>query len=135
MLLESKQERFLAKRVAIFALILIIIDLIFIKVKWFALCGLVIGSLLSILKLASYAMVFTKIIFSQAGDNKNKFGAVKTLLNFVINQIIVILALFISIKVNLWLFIGFAAGVLLVPFVIMVNILSEALKITHNNFE
>jgi len=135
MILESKLEKFLAKRVVIYTLILIVMDFIILKNKWVSLIGLIIGAALSILKFSSYAMVFSKVISPIAGDKQYKHGAIKMTGNFIINQAIVILVLFISMLVSSWLFFGIATGILLVPFVIMVNIFTEALQITHNNYE
>lgn len=134
-MLKSKLERFLAKRVLFIFLILSINCVVFINQRWFALAGLAIGGAFSILKLGSYVWIFSKIISPDTGNEPLKHGVSKSVINFVINQIIAIVVLFVSLKINQWFFIGTVAGILLIPFVILINSFTEALRITHNNFE
>lgn len=134
-MLKSKLEKFLAKRVLFIFCVLTIYSVVFIGQRWFALAGLAIGGLFSILKLGSYVWIFSKIISPAIGNEPLKHGIGKSVINFVVNQIIVLLVLFISLKINQWFFIGAVAGILLVPAAIMINSFTEALRITNNNFE
>jgi hypothetical protein len=134
-LLKSKLEKFLAKRVLFIFVVLTIYIMVCIRQKWFAFAGLAIGASLSILKLSSYVYIFSKIISPENANESFKHGASKSVINFVLNQIIVLIVLFVSLKFNQWFFIGIVAGILLIPLAIVINSFTEALRITHNNFE
>jgi hypothetical protein len=134
-LLKSKLEQFIAKRVLIFFIVLAILDIVFINKRWFVLIGLMLGGVLSILKFGSYAMFFEKLIVSVSSNHKKNHGAGSGIIVFVLNQLILIPVMFITMKINYLLFEGFVSGVLLVPFVLLVNCITEVIRITHNNFE
>ncbi len=126
---------FLVKRVLMVTIMLVLIDLIFLSQRWFVLLGILVGSVLSIFKLDSYVLVFAKVISQSEGGGQYKYGTAKSVLNFIVNQIVVLVLLIITYKMSLWLFAGFVTGILSAPIVIMINGFTEAIKITHNNFE
>lgn len=139
-MLKNKLANFVAKRVLICSVILSIIILVWLGQKWFALAGLLLGSALSIIKFGSYTWLFERILSAAANNSiatgsKRKSSARLSMLGFLANQIIVFPVLFAAYFLNQWFFAGITAGVLLVPFVIIVNCITEALKITSNNFE
>jgi len=134
-LLKSKLEKFVAKRVLIFFVILAILDMVLIKEKWLVLSGLLIGGAFSVFRFGSYSMLFTNLLTPTSDGNTKKHAALKSTLIFILNQSILLLLLFLAMKISSWYFAGIVAGILLVPFVLLVNGITEALSITHNNFE
>ena len=133
-MLKTKLERFIAKRVLIYFIILTIIILVFLKQKWYIQTGLIIGCAFSVIRFGSFVMLFTKIIVGPDSSTK-KFTAVKSVLVFFINQLILVSLLFLAYKYDSWFFIGFVASIFLIPFILIINGLTEVTKITHNNFE
>jgi hypothetical protein len=129
--LKGSIEKFIAKRVLIVLILLSILDIIFIKNRWIALAGLFFGALLGMIKLSSMASAITKTL----AQGIPSIAAKKSVFRFGINQIVAVLILIILKKIHLWLFIGAASGMLLIPFIITVNCLTEGFGITHNKFE
>ena len=111
------------------------LDIVFMSRKWYILGGLLLGGAWGIFKFGSYAFIFRKLFTSKSGNGQEKHAGINSVAIFVINQLLLLPLLFISLKFDLWFFYGVAAGILLVPFVILFNIITETLKITHNNFE
>jgi hypothetical protein len=134
-LLKTKLEKFVAKRSLIFFILLAILDIVFIHRRWFLLTGLLLGGILSNLKFSSYALVFSKMIAYNNGNSQHRYGTGKSIIYFIMNQLLILPVLFLALKFNLWFFIGVVAGILLVPLVLFINCITEPLKITHNNFE
>lgn len=134
-MLKNKLAKFVAKRVLICCIILSIIVVVVFEKRWYLLVGLLFGSLVSLAKLGSYAWVFGRIISANAGVTLKKTGASKSILVFAINQILLLPILYIAYKFSIWSFAGFITGILLVPFVIMINSVTEAIGVTKNNFE
>lgn len=134
-MLNTKLERFIAKRSLIFFVILAILDIVLFKNRWYVLIGLLIGGIFSISKFSSYSLVFSRIIASESRNSHNSHAVRNSLIVFFINQIILLPLLFVAMKFNQWFFIGIVAGILLAPLVLFVNSITEPLKITHNNFE
>lgn len=134
-MLKNKLVNFIAKRVLICSILLSIIVLIWLEHKWYTLAGLLLGSVFSVMKFGSYTWIFKRIV-SDAESSLRKAKPVKrSMLGFLANQIIVFPLLLAAYYLNQWFFIGVVAGVLLVPLVLMINCVTEALKITRNNFE
>lgn len=134
-MLKSKLEIFVAKRVLIFFIILSIFDIVLLDKRWLVLLGLFPGSLLCTLRFSSNALLFKELLSSAADYGEYRHAGLKTVIFFIINQIILVFLMFVFYKISLWAFAGFTAGLVLVPFVLMLNGITEALKITHNNFE
>lgn len=132
---KSKLEKFILKRALIVFIILTIIDIVFINGKWFAFCGLLIGGLLSILKFSSYAWVFAKIITPEPENTQKKYSAGNAVIVFILNQVLLLPLMLVTLKINLMLFAGFVAGILLVHLILLMNCITEGLRITHNHFE
>ena len=130
-MLSSRLEKFIAKRVLIFFIVLAILVVVFFSHRFFILAGLTVGGVFSILRLNSLTAAFSRILL----QNVDK-GAVRIVVTrFVINSVIAIVLLAASLNFNQWFFGGVAAGIFLVPLVIIVNALTEASGITRNNFE
>ena len=131
--MKSKMAVFIAKRVLICYILLSIIDIVWMKQRWSILAGLSLGGILSIVKFGGNAWLIGRI--TSAGTPQTKNPAKSGMLFFLINQLILLPVLFIAYFINTWFFAGIVAGILLVPFVIMINCVTEASGITHNNFE
>lgn len=130
-MLNSKLERFIAKRVLIFLLILSILDIVFIDQRWIALAGLLIGGVMSLLRLNTMVKAFSRLL----GKATKQEAVTRNVLNYIVNMAAMIVLMVASIKYSLSLFAGVTVGVLLVPAVIFINSFTEALGLTHNNFE
>lgn len=132
---NKKLAVFITKRVLICYMLVSIIDVVLVEQRWLALFGLTAGCALSILKFGSYSWVFGKIAsLGTVAANKGT-GAGLGILVFTFNQLFLLPILYLAYKYDIWFFTGFVAGILLVPFAIMINCLTEATGITHNNFE
>ncbi len=130
-LLKSKLERFIAIRVLILYLVAAAIILVFFRHLPLLLAGLTLGVFLSLLRLNSNAGTLASVLTAP-----EEGGAVrKSVTGFIINSLIVIVVLAASLKINQWLFGGVIAGIFFVPLVIIINGITEALGITHNNYE
>lgn len=134
-MLKSKIEQFVAKKAVICLILLSIIDIIVIKNRWLVLTGLVVGTILSIVKFSGYAGVFRQICQTGRNTPPKSRTPIGSILVFILNQIILLPLLFLAYYLNQWLFAGFVAGILTVPFVLMVNSITEILGITKNHFE
>lgn len=132
---KSKIEQFVAKKAVICLILLSIIDVIAINYKWLVFVGLVLGTILSVAKFGSYAWVFERICNPDQGDSSKKQASGSSITVFMLNQLILLPLLFLAYFINLRIFAGFVAGILIVPFVIMMNSITEVLGITKNHFE
>ncbi len=129
-MIKTKLEKLIIKNLLAVLFSLSILDVIFIKHKWILLIGLVIGSLISILKFS----ILTNIISALLLPNINNV-TLKSILVFLFNQAIAVLILIIVLKTNIHLFWGVLAGILMVPLIIMLNSITEVLGITNNKFQ
>lgn len=134
-MLKSKLERFVAKRVLIVFILMAILDIVLMNQKWHVLVGMLLGGIFSLFKFSSYAFVFSKVIASAANNDRRNPAVKRSMLIFIINQLVLLPILYVSYKFNEWFFMGIVAGILLVPLVLIINSITEPLKITHNNFE
>lgn len=134
-MLRNKMACFIAKRVLIWCSILSIIDIIWLKNRWYILVGLLIGGIISIVKFGSYIWVFKRVFAPGIARNGGKAGASGSIVAFALNQIILFPLLYLAYILNHWFFAGVVSGILLVPFVIMINCITEVCGITKNNFE
>ena len=134
-MLKSKLEKFVAKRVLIFFIILSILNIVFNEERWYLLFGLMFGGIFSTFKFVAYAVVLKKALTIESENRQVRLGKNSSLLTFIISQLILLPLLFLSLKFNQSFFTGIVIGILLVPFVIFINCITEILKLTHNNFE
>ena len=132
---KSKIEQFVAKKAVICLILLSIIDIIAINYRWLVLVGLFSGTILSVAKFGSYAWVFGRICSTDQGDSSRKQASGSSITVYMLNQLILLPLLFLTYFLNRWIFTGFVAGILIVPFVIMINSITEVLGITKNHFE
>ncbi len=134
-MLKNKLAIFIAKRVLVCSALLSVMVLVWIEQRWYTLAGLLVGSAFSVMKFGSYTWIFKKIVSGAASSAQKTNSARSGMLAFLVNQIVIFPLLLAAYFLNHWFFAGMVAGILLVPFVIMVNCVTEALKITSNNFE
>ena len=129
--LDRKIELFVLKRVLIFLPVLTIVDIVFIEQKGAVFAGLAIGSACGLLRFFYMAATLRRILCG--GDTGRAAAAALT--KSAISLLGAMAVLAAAIVTDLWLFAGATAGILLVPFVLTINSLTEGLGITHNNFE
>ena len=132
-MLKNKLVSFIAIRVLICCILLSIIDVILLEYRWHALAGLILGSVFGVLRFGSNTWIFEKIIPSAENTAEKSRKARMGMLGFLTNQILLLPVLFAAYFLNQWFFAGIVAGILLVPFVIMLNCITEFLNITSNN--
>ncbi len=130
-MLKSKYEKYIVKRSLIVLLLFAVMDLVFVDDKIYALCGLLIGSAVSIVKLVLVTALFSKMI-TRLGK-----GAVvgRSIIVYTASQIVTALLFVFSIIINLALLIGVAEGVLLIPLTIFFICITGGSGIIRNNFE
>lgn len=134
-MIKSKLERFIAKRVLICMILLLIVDMIVSENRWFVLVGIIVGTILSFVKFGSNAWVLKGILGIDQNNAQIKLTPGISIIIFIISQLILLSLLFLAYFLNYWIFAGFVAGILLLPLVIMVNSITEAFGITKNHFE
>lgn len=132
---KSKLEQFLAKRVLICFVVLSIIDIIIVKNRWLVLAGFTAGTALSLLKFGSNTLALGRIYSSNQETDPKKQGSISGVILLIVNQIMLLPMILMSYFLNRWVFWGLIAGILSVPFVIMLNSITEAIGITENHFE
>ncbi|OPZ83728.1 MAG: hypothetical protein BWY74_04390 [Firmicutes bacterium ADurb.Bin419] len=93
--------------------------------------GLICGSLLGILKFA----VTSKFISVELGQGEEGLSRRNMFVKYLLMQPANILLLAVSIYFSLWFFFGVVVGVLLMPVIILINIFTETLGLSHNNFQ
>lgn len=131
LLIKSKFQRFLFKRVLILLMILTIFDLIFVKKPIIVLVGIIIGTVFSFIRFSSMEAFFTRLL----SIDKKGTAAKKSVINFIVSQAVTIALLVITMIINMGLFAGTVAGILTVPTIIFINAATEGFGLTHNNFE
>ncbi len=126
---------FIAKRVLICYIPMSIIDIALVKQRWIVLLGMLIGVFVSLIRFNSYGLVFERMFLANLEATRKGFSIIISLTIFIMNQLVLFFLLFIAYKVNPYLFAGIFTGVMLLPFMLFVNCLTEATGVTHNNFE
>jgi hypothetical protein len=100
--------------------------------KWTAAAGLITGAVLGVAKFGSNALYLRKTLGADARTGRTAAGGIAA---FLISQLIMLPLLILAYFLSFRLFCGFIAGSLLVPAIIMVNSITEALGLTKNGFE
>jgi len=123
-------QGFLKIRLIIVYMILIIISIILFNNRWDIVIGLTCGTLVSVMKYIEISRFISKILKRERKRLYSKvFAKIMSL------QIITALLMAVAIKFDLQFFWGFVSGVLLIPVIITINGITEALGISHNNFQ
>lgn len=126
----GKLEKFITKRVLILFSILTILNSVFLNNKLLFFIGLTLGSVLSLFRFFVMDSALTGILIL-----KNGFGNKKAAIKYIFSLLVTLIFLLIAAIINKWVMLGMMAGILIVPLVVMLNSITEGLKITHNNFE
>lgn len=129
-MVKGKLEKFIIKRWLILFIILSILILLFFEFKQNLLIGLFLGSILSLLRFFIMGSSLNNLL----GLSKSS-AVTYSLLRYVINQMLVFFLLVILSQINMWMLCGAMVGVMIVPFIVIVNSITEGLGLTHNNFE
>ena len=132
---DRKLAVFIAKRVLICYILVSILDLVFMKQRWYILVGMFLGAVVSLIRFRSYGFVFGRIFLVNRVAAHKGISIIAGLSVFALNQLVLFPLLFIAYKYNVYFFAGVFTGILLLPFMLFVNCLTEAIGITHNNFE
>lgn len=127
---DSDLRDFIKIRVVVVYTFLIIVSLIFFSDRWYIVMGLTCGSIFGIMKYKATAKFISNILLQ---GEKTQY--LKVFTKFLSLQAVTVLLMAVSIRINMWSFYGTAAGLLLIPAIITVNSLTEALGISHNNFQ
>ena len=98
--------------------------------RWPVLAGLLAGAPLSFGRLRCNGWILARMY--QLNGAKAAAGGTAA---FMISQFILILALALACFISIWVLCGLIAGLLIIPTVVMINSVTEALGITKNNFE
>jgi len=134
-LFESKLERFIIKRVFICFVLLSIPNIILLEQRWYVLGGLVAGTAMNVLRFGGSSFLYARLFGVRRETSPGGLGNVPAMIIFIINQFIMLPLLFAAYWINLWAFWGFTAGIFVVPFIIMLNSITEAIGLTKNQFE
>jgi|GEM_PF-738997 len=128
---DAALQRFLKVRTIIFLVALLILNFVFIDKKWSTAAGLICGSLLGMLKFA----VTSKYISGEFRQGEKRPTQRNMFVKYLLIQPANILLIAVSIYFGLRFFFGVVGGVLLLPVIILINIFTEALGLSHNNFQ
>lgn len=130
-LFKTGLERLIFRKALILLAISAVIFSVFFNSRFIIIAGLMAGSVFSIIRLKSMTSALRGMM-----PGKNASGAVaKNILGFVIAQMVAVVLLLCASIINFGLFAGIAFGILIVPFSIFINALTESFGITHNHFE
>jgi len=130
-LIKHTLTAFIGKRAIICYVLVSIIVITVIDKRWATFAGFTIGAILSMMQLSSNVSMFERVLSKETP----KHAAKKSYLHFILALLSILAVLVAAITYDIWLFAGAVAGILVVPFVICINGLTEGLGITHNNFE
>lgn len=123
-------EKFITKRVLILFFILTILDSVLLSNKLLFFIGLVLGSLVSLFRFFFMDKALTSILILKSEGGNKKVPVI-----YFISLLVTFSLLILASIINKWVMLGTMTGILVVPFVVMINSLTEGLRITHNNFE
>lgn len=128
-MIKNKLVNFVVRRIALFYLLSVLISAFFSN-RAFLIAGLTAGALLGIIRFISNAW-----IFSFSADKKSiKNSAFLKAAIFIANQAVLFLLLFLFNRISLSLLLSFAGGLLLAPFTIILNNITEVMGLTKNKF-
>jgi hypothetical protein len=122
---------FIKTRVIVVYIVLIIISLIFFDKRGNIVIGLTCGSVFGILKYIGTSRLISNILLL----GEKNFSLLKMFVKFLSTQTLTVLFMAVSISINKWSFLGVVAGILIIPLIILINSLTEALGLSHNNFQ
>jgi hypothetical protein len=130
-LFKSELEKFVVKRITLFALIGSAVSLIF-PSRWMIILGLMAGAGMSIFRFGGYAWIYGRITTGKEYNAGS--AAIKSVLIFLANQILLIVLLFGVYRIHHAMFVGLVIGVLFAALSLIINSITEALGLTKNQF-
>lgn len=130
MIFYNKIEAFLIKRSVIITSILMVFSLIIFKTNKEIILGLVIGYLVSLIRLRILSSTVKNIIGNAVKQVKKR-----TPFEYIFVQVFTLAVLIYAIKSSVPFFFASFAGILIIPLTILINSLSELIGLTRNNFE
>lgn len=130
MISNNKTEYFLVKKSIIIILILICISIIIFGRNFEVIVGVVLGYLISLLRLRTLSGILKKMV-GNAVKQVKKYSPV----SYIFVQLFTILILILAVMKSAPFFLAVFTGILVVPLTILINSLTELLGITRNNFE
>lgn len=128
---DRKIERFMTIRSIIYLLVMTVLCLIFLKGEKNVIIGLILGTLLSIIKFYATANVYRKLL----NNSPEKLDTINAVIKIFASVLGTAAILIVSVLSSLMLFAGTTAGILAVPLILTINSFTEGLGVTHNNFE
>jgi hypothetical protein len=131
--LNNGIELFVYKKTFVYALIVAGAALAFGR-KEAAALGVILGAGPGIFRFRLYSKGFRKT-FSGGLPLKPAAASFRILAVYMLNQTALAAMLYIAFRLDAGLFFGFTAGILIVPLILLVNGITEAAGITHNNFQ
>lgn len=129
-MINGQLERFITKRMLILFSILTILDSALLDNKLLFFVGLVLGSLLSLLRFFIMGNALTGLLTLKSESNNKK-----VIIKYIVSQLVALIFFVLAIIVNKWVLLGMMTGILIVPSVVLINSITEGLGLTHNNFE
>jgi len=129
-LFRNDPELQIVKKAAVLTAITAIVIMIFADNRWTASCGLIAGSVLSILRYWGLAFVMDRVVCNSSSSQRQSIMA--SILIFVANQLILFVLLLIFNSVSSSLFWGFVYGILMVPAAVMINCVAKTISIFKN---
>jgi hypothetical protein len=126
-----KLSIFVLKRVVICAGVLTVVCIALTDLSWLAVAGLWLGSFLGVLRLFANNRMLNGFVPKGIQER----ATVKSIILYIKGIMAAVAAMTASIAIDKWMFAGVVAGLLLSVFVIIVNIFTEFLGLTRNNFE
>lgn len=123
-MLSSDLGKFLIRRAALFLLALLAAALLFAESRWPLFFGLLLGAALGLLHFVLHARFFR----AAARGSRPTFAV------FAVNQLLTFFLLMGAYFYNSRFFAAVVAGALLLPFALLLNVLTEGLGLTDNRF-
>lgn len=124
-------QNFIKTRIIIIYIVFVITSFMLVDNKWNIVMGLTCGLIFGIIKYISFSRFISSILIQV--EKKPRFRGM--FVKFLSLQVVNALLMLVSIKVSLYFFLGVVAGILLIPLIIVANSLTEALGLSHNNFQ
>lgn len=127
---KGSLEKFIVTRSLVVMLAFSIVAVIFFSGRWAFLAGLALGYGTVILKLYAMGRMLDGLLVRRQSP-AFLGGLVQYLLRFGLLFLIMV----VSAVIDTWMLFGSLAGAIALPIVVMVNGMTEAMGLTHNNFE
>lgn len=131
-MLQNNLVKFIIKRAIIFYLLISAAILIINNNKWLVIIGLAIGTAISVSKFVICSVAFERT--NDLNGNLRRRSVIMSNFLFVTLELLLFPVLLVAYSYNISLFWGIFAGLIMVAFILVLNVLTETLRITKNNF-